>query len=53
MNVPNMITIFRYFDNVVLICLKMSFFVITATTTQNANLKKIKNRKQSIDAQYI
>jgi len=30
-----------------------SFFVITATTTQNANSKKIKNRKQSIDAHYI
>jgi len=47
-----MITIFRYLDNV-LICLKMSlvfFFVTTATTTQNANFKKIKQRKQSIDA---
>ena len=28
-------------------------FFITATTTQNANFKKIKNRKQSIDAHYI
>jgi len=28
-------------------------FFITATKTQNANFKKIKNRKQSIDAHYI
>ena len=28
------------------------FFVITATATQNEN-KKIKKRKQSIDAHYI
>ena len=46
-----MITIFRYFDNV-LIYLKKSL-VFTATTTQNASGKKIKKRKQSIDAHYI
>jgi len=33
--------------------MSLVFFVITATTTQNANFKKIKNRKQSIDAQYL
>ena len=36
-NVSNMISIFRYFDKV-LICLKMPLvFVITATTTQNTH----------------
>jgi len=48
-----MITIFRYFDNVLILKNVPRFFVITATTTQNANFKKIKNRKQSIDAHYI
>jgi len=49
-----MITLFRYFDNVLNFFKNVPrFFVITATTTQNANLKKIKNRKQSIDAHNI
>jgi len=48
-----MITIFRYFDNV-LICLKMSLvFCYCRNDNTKCNFKKIKNRKQSIDAYYI
>ena len=51
--IPNMITIFRYFDNV-LICLKMSHvFVITATTTQNAIFRKLKSANNLLMPFYI
>ena len=51
-----MITIFRYFNNV-LICLKMALVFCNYrndnTKCTFLELKKIKKRKQSIDAHYI
>jgi len=54
LTVPNMITILRCFDNV-LICLRMSLVFLSLPQRQHKMqvLRKIKNRKQSIDAQFI